>query len=89
MTYGVSSDYSFYLVAITNASSAVGRLVTGLAVDKTGRLWVSKGSRMLIAFEIGAINFIAPTTFFAGIITFAWPFARSGSSFTAIAVLYG
>ncbi|KAE9407326.1 MFS general substrate transporter [Gymnopus androsaceus JB14] len=72
VTYGVSSDYSFYLVAITNASSAVGRLVTGLAVDKTG-----------------AINFIAPTTFFAGIITFAWPFARSGSSFTAIAVLYG
>ncbi|KAJ3819279.1 major facilitator superfamily domain-containing protein [Lentinula raphanica] len=72
VTNGVSPDYSFYLVSITNASSTVGRIVTGLVVDKSG-----------------AINFIAPTTFLAGIITFAWPFAKSASSLTVIAVLYG
>ncbi|KAJ3993903.1 major facilitator superfamily domain-containing protein [Lentinula boryana] len=72
VTNGVSPNYTFYLVSITNASSTVGRIVTGLVVDKSG-----------------AINFIAPTTFLAGIITFAWPFATSGSSLTAIAVLYG
>ncbi|KAF9076392.1 MFS general substrate transporter [Rhodocollybia butyracea] len=72
VTYGVSSEHSFYLVAIANASSAVGRLVTGFVVDKSG-----------------AINFIAPTTFLTGIITFVWPFTKSVSSLTAIAVLYG
>lgn len=90
---GVSPDYSFYLVAIANASSAVGRLVTGFVVDKTGAIFF----RILFHYSLlivlymctGAINFIAPTTFIAGIITFVWPFATSGSSLTAVAVLYG
>ncbi|KAF5382811.1 hypothetical protein D9757_007269 [Collybiopsis confluens] len=72
ITHEVSPEYSFYLVAIANASSAIGRIVAGLTADK-----------------IGAINFIAPTTLLTGIITFAWPFATSGRSLTAIAVLYG
>ncbi|KAH7875005.1 major facilitator superfamily domain-containing protein [Lentinula edodes] len=72
VTNGVSPDYSFYLVSIVNASSLLGRVVSGILVDKTG-----------------AINFIAPTTFLAGIVTFAWPFATSKSSLTAIAVTYG
>ncbi|KIK66122.1 hypothetical protein GYMLUDRAFT_158610 [Collybiopsis luxurians FD-317 M1] len=72
VTRGVSPDYSFYLVAIANASSAVGRIVAGVVVDK-----------------IGAINFIAPMTFLAGAITFAWPFAMTSSSLTAISVFYG
>ncbi|THU94487.1 MFS general substrate transporter [Dendrothele bispora CBS 962.96] len=69
---GVSEDFSFYLVSIANASSALGRIVAGLMVDR-----------------IGAINYIAPMTFFAGILTYAWPFAKSEGSLIAIAVIYG
>ncbi len=37
VTYGVSPEYSFYLVAIANACSAVGRLVAGFVTDKSGQ----------------------------------------------------
>lgn len=35
-TQGVSSDFSFYLVAIANASSGFGRLMTGFIADRIG-----------------------------------------------------
>lgn len=38
VTNGVSPDYSFYLVSIVNASSLLGRVVSGILVDKTGKL---------------------------------------------------
>ncbi|KAG7086044.1 hypothetical protein E1B28_003565 [Marasmius oreades] len=72
LSVGVSVDLSFYLVAIANASSGLGRLTAGIVVDR-----------------MGSINFIAPTTFLAGILTYAWPFARSLGSLIAIAVIYG
>ncbi|EEB95732.1 hypothetical protein MPER_05252 [Moniliophthora perniciosa FA553] len=57
---GISQDFSFYLVAIANASSGLGRVTAGLVADK-----------------IGPINFMAPTTLIAGLLTYAWPYARS------------
>lgn len=33
---GISPDFSFYLVSIANASSGLGRIMTGIAVDKFG-----------------------------------------------------
>jgi nitrate/nitrite transporter NarK len=33
---GVSKDFSFYILAIANASSAVARLLTGILGDKFG-----------------------------------------------------
>lgn len=36
--YGVSTDVAFYLVSIANASSGVGRLVSGICVDRYGAL---------------------------------------------------
>ncbi|KAF9258995.1 MFS general substrate transporter [Marasmius fiardii PR-910] len=43
----------------------------------------------IVVDKIGPVNFIAPTTFLAGILTFAWPFAKSLSSLIAIAIIYG
>ncbi|KAL0576987.1 hypothetical protein V5O48_004997 [Marasmius crinis-equi] len=43
----------------------------------------------LLVDRIGAINFIAPTTFLAGILTYAWPFAHSLGPLIAVAVIYG
>jgi MFS family permease len=34
---GVSKDFSFYIIAIANASSAFGRFSSGLLADKIGR----------------------------------------------------
>ena len=33
---GISPDFSFYLVSIANASSGVGRLLTGITADRFG-----------------------------------------------------
>ncbi|KAF5364699.1 hypothetical protein D9758_005554 [Tetrapyrgos nigripes] len=69
---GVSDDFSFYLVSLANASSALGRILAGIMVDR-----------------IGAVNYVAPMTFFAGILTYAWPFAKSEGSLIAVAIIYG
>ncbi|KAJ7580755.1 major facilitator superfamily domain-containing protein [Mycena floridula] len=39
--------------------------------------------------RFGAINFIAPMTIVAAVLTYAWPFAKSEASFIVIAILYG
>ncbi|KIJ44243.1 hypothetical protein M422DRAFT_60074 [Sphaerobolus stellatus SS14] len=70
--YGIDDSLAFYLVAIANASSAVGRIGCGLA------------SR-----HIGPVNVMTPMTAVAGILTMAWPYARSTGSIATIAVLYG
>ncbi|KAK7444096.1 hypothetical protein VKT23_015494 [Stygiomarasmius scandens] len=69
---GVSPDFSFYLVSITNAASMLGRIAAGILTDK-----------------FGAINFIAPFTLFAGVLTFAWPFAKSEGALIVVGILYG
>ncbi|KAF5364629.1 hypothetical protein D9758_005540 [Tetrapyrgos nigripes] len=43
----------------------------------------------ILTDKLGAINFIAPFTLIAGVLTFAWPFAKTEGSLVAIAVLYG
>lgn len=34
---GVSKDFSFYMIAIANAASTFGRVISGLLADKIGR----------------------------------------------------
>ncbi|PBK73137.1 MFS general substrate transporter [Armillaria solidipes] len=70
--YGVSPDVAFYLVSVANASSGIGRIVSGICVDR-----------------IGALNYFGPTTIIAGLLTYAWPFARSLAAMIAVAVIYG
>ncbi|KAK7030429.1 hypothetical protein VNI00_014173 [Paramarasmius palmivorus] len=43
----------------------------------------------LVTDKVGPLNFIAPTTFLAGILTYAWPFAHDLGSLIAVAVVYG
>ncbi|KAG7086043.1 hypothetical protein E1B28_003564 [Marasmius oreades] len=43
----------------------------------------------LFADRFGPINFMAPTTLAAGILTFAWPFAKSKASLIVVAIIYG
>ncbi|KAJ3848495.1 hypothetical protein EV368DRAFT_86560 [Lentinula lateritia] len=39
--------------------------------------------------RIGALNFLAPTTLIAGVLSFLWPFSRTEASSIVIAALYG
>ncbi|OCH88815.1 MFS general substrate transporter [Obba rivulosa] len=69
---GISHNFSFYLLSIANAASAVGRVGGGILSDR-----------------VGALNIMIPSTFVAGILTYAWPFAANKGGFVAIAIIYG
>ncbi|KAF9443207.1 MFS general substrate transporter [Macrolepiota fuliginosa MF-IS2] len=43
----------------------------------------------LLADKIGPLNVMIPFTFFAGILTYAWPFTRSTSSLVVVTLIYG
>ncbi|KAH8802032.1 MFS general substrate transporter [Flagelloscypha sp. PMI_526] len=70
---GVPSDFSFYLVSIVNAGSALGRLTAGFAVDR----WVC------------VINVIAPASVLTAILTYIWPTIHSRSGLIGLAIPYG
>ncbi|KAF9001750.1 MFS general substrate transporter [Cyathus striatus] len=69
---GISNDFSFYFIAIGNASSLFGRYTGGLLCDR-----------------IGPMNVMIPFTAAAGILTYAWPFARTERALIAVTVIYG
>ena len=43
----------------------------------------------MVDILIGSINIMAPATALAGILTFAWPYAKSESQLIAIVTFYG
>ncbi|KIK66365.1 hypothetical protein GYMLUDRAFT_38175 [Collybiopsis luxurians FD-317 M1] len=43
----------------------------------------------IVCDRIGAINFMAPMTLVAGVLTFAWPFARTKAEFIVVGIIYG
>ncbi|KAK7693789.1 hypothetical protein QCA50_003361 [Cerrena zonata] len=43
----------------------------------------------ILADRLGHLNVMAPSTFVAAILTYAWPFAKSKGGYVAIAILYG
>ncbi|KAG2351958.1 MFS general substrate transporter [Suillus spraguei] len=69
---GVSQNFSFYILAIANASSTFGRVLAGLMADK-----------------VGALNTMTAFTAVAGIMTFAWPFAKDEIQLIIISSIYG
>jgi hypothetical protein len=86
---GVSKDFAFYIIAISNAASAVGRLLTGIIGDKIGMfrpLWTKD---WMVKILIGPINVMAPATALAGIMTFVWPFAKDEFQLIVITSIYG
>ncbi|KAK7039111.1 hypothetical protein VNI00_010296 [Paramarasmius palmivorus] len=72
INFGISPDFSFYLVSITNAASGFGRLSSAIMTDR-----------------LGPINYYAPMTIVAAVLTYAWPFARNIGSLVAVAIIYG
>ncbi|KAJ3926696.1 MAG: major facilitator superfamily domain-containing protein [Lentinula lateritia] len=44
---------------------------------------------VIMTDRIGALNFLAPTTLIAGVLSFLWPFPRTDTSSIVIAALYG
>jgi MFS family permease len=40
-SFGVSESYSFYLVAIANATSGLGRFLAGALADRIGRVFIA------------------------------------------------
>ncbi|KAF9441746.1 MFS general substrate transporter [Macrolepiota fuliginosa MF-IS2] len=48
-----------------------------------------RGVTGICADKFGPLNILIPFTFFAGILTYAWPFARSAGPLLVVIVLYG
>jgi len=95
MDTGVSPSVAFYFVAIANAASLFGRYAAGLLCDRLG-----KATRRLLSAEfyltyllpstlLGAMNVMIPFTGVAGLMTYAWPFAKSERALIAITIIYG
>ena len=96
---GIDPDLSFYLLSIANASSLVGRIAGGVFADKYGmhtttvseaHIYDSSSTSLTVSpLQTGALNVLIPGTLAAGIMTYAWPFAKTEGPLVAVAVLYG
>lgn len=68
-------------------------MATGIATDRYGLLSYPIHMQYLLfsylSSSIGSVNFIAPMTVIAGILTYAWPFAKDEGSLIVIAIVYG
>lgn len=92
LVLGIPPDLSFYLVAIANASSLFGRYVSGALSDRIGANPSNPLTilvRLIVSDILGPMNVMIPFTAAAGILTYAWPFARSQGSLIAVVILYG
>lgn len=94
LAVSVSPNIAIYLVAIANAGAGLGSLFAVIMTDRIGQCDVLGSSSLrLILFLLlvfaGALNFLAPTTLIAGVLSFLWPFPRTDTSSIVIAALYG
>lgn len=90
VSLGINAEFASYLVAIANGASGLGRLASGLASDKIGeRISADIFQHFHLRSTTGPLNTMIPTTFAAGVLTLAWPFARSVASLTVLAIIYG
>ncbi|KAI6124764.1 major facilitator superfamily domain-containing protein, partial [Pisolithus croceorrhizus] len=79
---GMSNNFSFLLIAITNAASGLGRLSVGLLSDQIGEYCA-------LLCNLGPLNAMIPFRGLAGILTFAWPYASSQGALIGVSLLYG
>lgn len=89
---GSSPQLASYFVAFANASSIFGRWMSGLLADRVGAkilLVHSKLSEFTYNARPGHLNVMIPFTLFAGILTYAWPFATSTASLIVVTLIYG
>lgn len=88
---GIAPSFDVYLLAIANASSGVGRIMTGLLADRIGKLSYLKRMQKLIhqLRGLGCMSVMIPGTLLAAIVTYAWPFATSLRSLIAVSIIYG
>ena len=87
---GISPSFSFYFVAIANAGSLLGRYVAGYMSDRLGKTQTFCYFFLFgVNVQSGPMNIMIPFTGVAGILTYAWPFAKTKASLLALTVLYG
>jgi hypothetical protein len=86
--FGMSRDFAFYLVSVTNFSSGFGRIVCGILGDRIG-LAVSLPFFRSNSSTTGSVNVLILMTTFTAVTTFAWPFCRTIPTITVISALYG
>lgn len=87
---GLSPTLSFYTVSIANCASGFGRFTAGRLSDRIGRNGFHETMMcFLTLYYAGALNIIIPTTLVAGIMTYAWPYARTAASVVVVAIIYG
>ena len=90
ISIGISQEFSAYFISFINASSLFGRFAAGSVADRFGESFsVFLASIFFFIVMSGAINVMIPFTSLAGVLTYAWPFARTESSFIAVIVIYG
>lgn len=93
---GVPDNLSTYLVSISNAGSAIGRIIGGILADRIGTSFVSPPTPIfltapnkILTNSAGAMNTMIPSTLLAGILTFLWPHLRGTGALVPLALLYG
>ena len=86
---GIPPHLSTYVVAIANAGSAVGRLLSGTLADRVGTSLSHRASFYTDCCTPGPINVMTPAALLAGSLTIVWPHANSAGTLIPLAIIYG
>ena len=92
---GVGVGFSYDLVAIVNAVSALGLVTGGLLADRYGalvRLLVIVVYRVVlktISLFADPLTVLTSSSLLLAAVTYAWPFANNIATFAVVAVLAG
>jgi MCP family monocarboxylic acid transporter-like MFS transporter 10 len=89
---GVPESLSSYLISITNAGNAIGRLAGGVLGDQFGTYPLPSHPSLLThphRIRPGPINVMIPASLIAGILTLVWPYTHGIASLFTLAGTYG
>ncbi|KAE9386322.1 MFS general substrate transporter [Gymnopus androsaceus JB14] len=95
--YGLTTFFAFLgiytMITYLNASAVAAGISPNISFYLVGIASAGSVSGRVIGGYIndrfGALNFIAPTTFFSAFVCFAWPYVRSEVGFIVIAFVHG
>ena len=84
-------NLSLYLVSVTNAGNAIGRLAGGVLGDQFGTYFSPPVPSPAHPHPVplGPINVMIPASFIAGVLTLVWPYTRGTAALFTLAGTYG
>ena len=86
---GVPESLSSYLVSLTNAGNAIGRLAGGVLGDQFGTSPLSPLLTHPNPIPLGPINVMIPASLISGVLTLIWPHTRGTAALFTLAGTYG